>query len=156
MNINFYTSYFYKIRFFSPNMIPLSTAMWDPKWYHNNKNQDHVYKDKRGVYNGLRYDPFVPSGDCTDKCRGREFCNTKDPSSCEFLRLYYEQISKLGVKSFMMDMESLVYAMRMYDEDMDNPVIVFIFHESPDNPCSERFMVQRWFSDNGIMCEELR
>ena len=33
------TSYFYAIRFFKPNMIPISTAKWDPKWYHQNKGQ---------------------------------------------------------------------------------------------------------------------
>lgn len=27
-------SYFYQIRFFKPNMIPLSTAAFDPKWFH--------------------------------------------------------------------------------------------------------------------------
>lgn len=29
-----YTSYFYQIRFFKPNMIPLSTAKYDPSWFH--------------------------------------------------------------------------------------------------------------------------
>lgn len=28
--LKFVTSYFYKVRFFTPNMIPLSTAIWDP------------------------------------------------------------------------------------------------------------------------------
>lgn len=35
VNMKFYTSYFYKLRFFTPNMLPFSTAKWDPKWYHN-------------------------------------------------------------------------------------------------------------------------
>ena len=55
-----YTSYFYKIRFFKPNMIPISTAMWDPKWYHANQKQDHWFVDKNGVINGLRASVFAP------------------------------------------------------------------------------------------------
>ena len=28
-------SYFYQIRFFKKNMIPMSTALSDPEWYHD-------------------------------------------------------------------------------------------------------------------------
>ena len=55
-----YTSYFYKIRFFKPNMIPISTAIWDPKWYHQNQGSDHWFIDKNGVINGLRAPVFAP------------------------------------------------------------------------------------------------
>ena len=43
------TSYFYQIRNFKPNMIPLSTALWDPKWFHKNKGHSFQFKDKNGV-----------------------------------------------------------------------------------------------------------
>ena len=49
-------SYFYKIRFFQPWMIPISTAAWDPKYYHDNKGKDYLFVDKRGVINGYRYE----------------------------------------------------------------------------------------------------
>ena len=35
--MEFYTSYFYKIRFMKPYMIPLSTAVFNPKWYFQNQ-----------------------------------------------------------------------------------------------------------------------
>ena len=38
-------SYFYKIRFFQPWMIPISTAAWDPKYYHDNKGKDYLFVD---------------------------------------------------------------------------------------------------------------
>ena len=41
--MNIYISYFYNIRFFPKNLIPISTAMWDPKWYHNFKSDDTVF-----------------------------------------------------------------------------------------------------------------
>ena len=53
-------SYFYKIRFFQPWMIPISTAAWDPKYYHDNKGKDYLFVDKRGVINGYRYEALAP------------------------------------------------------------------------------------------------
>ena len=38
-------SYFYKIRFFQPWMIPISTAAWDPKYYHDNRGKDYLFVD---------------------------------------------------------------------------------------------------------------
>lgn len=32
--MKFYISYFYAVRFMKPNTVALSTAMWDPKWFH--------------------------------------------------------------------------------------------------------------------------
>ena len=40
-------------------MIPLSTAMWDPKWYHEGQKQNHWFIDKHNVINGLRAEPFI-------------------------------------------------------------------------------------------------
>ena len=58
-----YTSYFYQVRFMKPYHIPLSTAVWDPKWFHANRGQDYHFKDKNGVYNGLRAPVFAPGKD---------------------------------------------------------------------------------------------
>ena len=58
------TSYFYQIRFMKQNYIPLSTAIWDPKWFHQNKGQDFQFKDKNGVWNGLRAEIFMPGKEC--------------------------------------------------------------------------------------------
>ena len=53
------TSYFYQIRNFKPNMIPVSINLSDPKWYHNNKNKHHVYIDRRNIINGIRFEYMV-------------------------------------------------------------------------------------------------
>ena len=53
--IKVYTSYFYQIRNMRPGDLAFSTALGDPKWFHDFTN-DKQYKfiDKRGVLNGLR------------------------------------------------------------------------------------------------------
>ena len=44
--MKFALGYFYQVRFFTPNMIPVSTALGDPKWYHQNKGQQFTFLDK--------------------------------------------------------------------------------------------------------------
>lgn len=64
-----YTSYFYKVRFFKPNMIPISTAFSDPSWFHNFKGHNYQFIDKNGVINGLRADVFAPGPVARELCR---------------------------------------------------------------------------------------
>ena len=52
-------SYFYQIRNFPKNYIPMSTCLSDPAWYHNNQGENYIYKDKRGILNGLRLQPII-------------------------------------------------------------------------------------------------
>jgi hypothetical protein len=33
---------------------------------------------------------------------------------------------------------------------------VLMFHEAPDNPCSERHMVHKWFSSFGLFLTEFK
>ena len=52
-------SYFAQLRNFKPNMIPVSTAAFDPKWYHDYKGPKQVFYDKKGVINGARCELLV-------------------------------------------------------------------------------------------------
>ena len=149
--MKFYTSYFYMIRFFKPNQIPVSTAVSPPKWYTINGNQ---YYDKRRVLNGLTAKPFVPDERCRDLCRGAENCSTKDPNSCQFLQKYYEQLCELDFNSIMQRFKNLANAYEERNFLEEEIEFVLIFHETPKNPCSERWMVQKWFKENGIDIKE--
>ena len=40
------TSYFYQIRNFTPNLIPVSTCLRDPNWYRPPQGEEY-YRDKR-------------------------------------------------------------------------------------------------------------
>lgn len=154
--INVATSYFYQIRFFKPYMVPISTAVWDPKWYHNFKGQDHVFVDKNGVINGLRIKPLMPGHSCDGLCRGRENCETGDPGNCPFLEKYYEQLAALDFNQFMDTLEEHVCGMFKRCNLLFDPLVVFIVHEAISNPCSERVALLRWFNENGLPVTELR
>lgn len=148
-------SYFYQIRNFKKNMIPVSTAMWDPKWFHENQGPDHIFFDNRGIINGIRILPFVPGPKCNNLCRGIENCETKDPKTCPFLKAYREQLEELDIKKFIDDTIELVEKYKETTEFDGEPTVVFIVYEAPNNPCSERWVLLDFFKDKGIECQEL-
>lgn len=147
-----YVSYFYQIRFFPSNLIPLSTAKWDPKWFHNNNHQDYQFKDRRGVLNGLRADPFVPGEQCNGLCHGPETCY-QTPSECKFFQAYYGQLALLDFQKIILRFDSLAEQIKN-DNKFDDVDFALIVHEAPDNPCSERIMLQRWFAAHGYQLNE--
>lgn len=148
--MNIYTSYFYQVRHFSPTDIPLSTAVWDPRWYHNFKTQDYLFLDKNGVLNGARYERFVPDSTCRDLCRGVSNCSANgDSSSCEFLKAYRRQLSALPFSTVMTSLQQITLAFGEQLQLNREPSLIFLVHEAPINQCSERTIIKRWFEDNG-------
>ena len=51
-------------------MIPISTALSDPKWYHQNKGPQFTFLDKNNVINGLRCKELAPGQICAGLCNG--------------------------------------------------------------------------------------
>jgi len=146
-----YTSYFYKVRFFKPNQLGFSTAKWDPKWFHENQGQEHIFLDKRGVLNGLRASVFAPIN--TD-CGGQKNCSM-DPASCSFIKAYSEQLSKLDFDLIMRAFEHKVNILTDKGFLTEEPDIILLVHEAPTNPCSERVPIQEWFQSHGVEVTEL-
>ena len=147
-----YTSYFYQIRFFKPNMIPISTARFDPSWYHENKSPEHWFIDRNGVINGLRAPVFAPGQHLSGLCAGA--CNPKSPDECLFLKGYQNQLNNLDFENTMKRLEVLCFKVSEYLGLEEEPIAILIVHEAPDNPCSERTAIQNFFRNNGIKCEE--
>ena len=141
-----YTSYFYQVRFFPKNLVPLSTAHWDPKWYYNNKYQGYQWKDKRGVINGLRAEPFVPGAQLDGACHGPETCYEKPPR-CKFQLGYLAQLRELNFDNIMVRFQTLAQAIAK-NENLSDVNFALLLHEAPQNPCSERIAIQLWFMQN--------
>ena len=152
--MKFYTSYFYQIRFMPPYVIPLSTAVWPPKWYNNFKGKGHQFVDKRGVINGISITPFEPGEACEGLCYGSDKCTTKDPNTCKFLQTYYKQLSELNFLEIMKRFDTLGTQVKNYLGFEEEPEFALIFCETPTNPCSERWAVQKWFKENGVEIKE--
>lgn len=147
--MKFYVSYFYAVRFMQSNCVPLSTAISDPKWFHANLGPSHTFLDKNGVRNGLRAEPFVPKRH--EETEG--YCGhcDKDNTKCLFMKYYREQLRSLDISNIMSRFESI--AARVCPLDLE-PHLILLVHEAPDNPCSERWALLDWFTENGIAAQE--
>lgn len=150
-----YTSYFYQLRFFPENAIPISTCVSDPAWFHNKRGNDYVFKDKRGVYNGIRNELLHPGRICEGLCGGPVGC-ASNPESCLFLRAYRSQLAAINFAEFMANLSSLVERVKEREDWEEDPIVIFLVYEAPDNHCSERAALQDWFRSNGVEIKEWR
>lgn len=141
-----YITYFYNIRFFEPHMIPVSTAVWDPKWFHEMKSQDIVYKDKNGVLNGIRFPELSPMKLDTHECP----CDNRDAKECGFIKNYGAYLETLDFEQLMFRLEYIGNTAKNILGFKEDPEICLIVHEKPDNPCSERGPLIAYFKKNGI------
>ena len=148
--MKFYTSYFYQIRFFPPNLIPVSTAVWDPKWFHANKPQSYQFKDKRGVINGIRATVFAPGPELGGYCG--KACG-QVPPLCDFLLRYRAQLEQLDPQSVFKRFEELAQRI-CAGEGFEDVNFALILHEAPNNQCSERWAIQDWFTKQGVEITE--
>ena len=133
-----------------PYMIPLSTAIFGPKWF----KQGHPWKDKNGVWNGLRAEIFAPGPMCEGLCRGPEECLTKDSRSCLFLNAYRYQLDLLDFNDVISRCERIGNYIKSLENFSEEPIIILLVHEAPQNPCSERRVIQEWFAANGKEVKE--
>ena len=151
------TSYFAQLRNFTRNMIPISTACYDPKWFHEDNGIQHKFLDKRGILNGLRCRDLAPGDRCNNLCHGVQYCKTKNPGSCEFLQKYWEQLDSIDPLAFRTYCSKVA---KSYSEQTDIPeedlILVFLVFEKYDQPCSERMSLLRFFRKCGFDAEELK
>ena len=138
-----YTSYFAQLRKFPPNLVGLSTAVWNPKWR-------PMGKDKRGVI-CVDCPPFKPGRECEGLCEGK--CNPKHPEDCAFLKAYKAQLDKLNLTKIQDSLGKLAVQIAL-DEGFTDVNFAFLVYETPANPCSERGPIQQWFKEHQIKCEE--
>lgn len=151
--MKYYITYFYNIRFFKPYDIPFSTALWDQPWFHEKKGNNHYFKDKNGVYNGLRINCLAPAPDnheCTN-------CwSDHDPTKCTFIQYYKKQLDELDFDQVKWYLETTANNIKAKEGFEEEPNIILLVYEKPDNPCSERWPLKEYFKAHGIELEEWR
>jgi len=145
--MKYYITYFYNVRFLKPNMIPFSTAVWDPKWFHDFQGVSYAFIDKRGVINGLRVETLQPQSTCCP-------CENKHPEACLFLKEYTIQLENTDFKALTEYLEAVANDAKEQLKFQEEPAIVLLVYEKPDNPCSERGPLIEYFARNGILLQE--
>lgn len=153
-------SYFYQIRFFKPYMIPVSTALYDPTWYHKGWYDQNVkFLDKNGVINGIRIPDLQPHlesnkaycSSCTEESKS----NNKS-HNCEFLTDYRSQLDELNFHQLLSTLTNLGMEVKYQLKFTQDPIIVLMVYESPKTPCSERWVLFDYFKDNNYPLYELQ
>lgn len=151
-------SYFNNIRNFTPNMIPVSTAMFDPKWYHT--KDGNCYLDKNNVINGMRIEYLhLPSSiynmlEASDKGCSKN-CPLPKDGNCEFMKQYYKYLSSIPFKNLHNHLNMIANQHQQLMHYTEEPIVVLIVHESPNTGCAERPVLVQYFKDNGVDLEEV-
>lgn len=152
------TSYYY-IRFFTPNIIPISTTGGDPIWYHNGtKDQRICFLDKNNVMNGIRepslsFDPSMFEAldePCQKNCPYR----IKAPN-CQFMLNYTEQLRKLDLNTLVAEFGRVTEEVQKANHFTGEPIIALITYEAPGCPCAEGPCILKAFKEQGIDIEYL-
>ncbi len=161
MDLQFRTSYFYQLRYFNPNMLPFSTALSDPKWFHEDKSNGHIFIDSRGVVNGLRCKPIINKGlkvaQSPDSCPCSGLGHQTTTNNCAFLAHYRRALDEIDFENLYEEFENIAqhYWCGYSKVDHTKPlVIVLLVHEAVSNYCSERGALQRYFQAHGVECKE--
>lgn len=153
--MKFYISYFYQVRNMKSNMLPVSTAMWNPKWF--DPQNGKMFMDKNGVINGCNFRSLVmpyykfqtltvQHQECQPNCP-----YVKDAPYCPYMNLYREYIKSANseFEKFIRFAESYVrYLNSVTGSNIDT--VIFLVHEKPSISCGERQVLQEWFHNNGI------
>ena len=150
MDFKIATSYFYQIRNFNRNLIPVSTAMSDPEWYRPAEGEEY-YIDKRGVICGLRYEPLIVQRQCTCICPCEERATAQ--GNCPMMQEYRQLLETVDFDKMIKGFQHCAdkFALPSGEE----PIIVLMVHEAWHNPCSERKALQDYFTSHGWECKEL-
>ena len=149
--MKFYITYFYNVRFFKPNQIPISTAVWDPKWYHNGTSDQTVcFIDKNGVMNGIKEDLLSPltieEHWCGPNCKYKG-----ELPNCCFLQAYRNYLKTVDFQYIFGEFNRVAEDVYKVTNYAGEPEIILLVHEKEDNPCSERIPLQEYFKEHGII-----
>lgn len=146
-NFKWSITYFYNVRHLTKNQMPLSTAIFPPKWYAES-NRSKAFLDKNLVINGLTIHEFVPKS--AEECP----CTEKNPINCSFLKMYRKQLHELDFEKIISSYEDLARKIsNIVHIEIDE--IVLLVYEKPTNACSERVALKELFHNNGLTLEEL-
>lgn len=138
-----YTSYWAQVRNFPRSLVGLNTTVWPPKWR-------PLGQDKNGVW-VIDCPILRPGIECDGLCNGK--CNPKHPKDCDFLKVYYNQLTKIDFKKFIQSLERLREKI-CTGEQLDDVDFALIVFETYTNPCSERWPLQKWLKENKIEVKE--
>lgn len=146
-----YIANFANLRNMNENCIPVSTAVWQPKFW-------KYGIDKHNIFLGLSERELSPYKiDIEDEVLCCKDCpRKKDLPDCEFLRRYRAYLDTVDMNYILSEFSRVSEEVRMITHYEGDPSIVLLVYEAEDNPCSERKPLIEWFAKHGIAVENWR
>lgn len=146
--MQFFVTNFYQVRNLPQNMLPISINSGEPNWYHDFKGRNHVFKDKRGIWNGGYIDEISSSNLTCDpnvchECGRYKYIG----DDCSFMQAFREKLNKLDFGQVLKKLEKVAKHFNCQD-------ICFVAYEKPDVVCGERWVIKKWFEDNKVEVKE--
>lgn len=131
-------------------MLPISINSGEPRWFHDFKDRNYMFKDKRGIWNGGYIDEISSSNLNLDK----ETCHDCNRikyvgENCPFLNTYFEKLNKL-------DFEKTIQKLEKVTEHFNCKDICFVVFEKDDVVCGERQGIKKWFNEHGVEIKEFK
>lgn len=153
MCIDIYIANFYQVRNLEPNMIPFSTALGEPTWYHDNKDRSYCFVDKNGVYNGLVAKPFQFDETLLTDVPCSKNCEYKPPN-CPFMLAYRKSIERTDFNDILTYLINEVNKVREITNFKGRAAVILLVYEKPEIQCAERPVIQQYFKDHGYEVKE--
>ena len=156
-----YISFFGTIRYFTPNMIPVSTAGgcgW-PWWLlkADKHKEGDFYLNKNDIMIGIQEEslsfPREQFEQLDEPCQKDCPYKNKAPN-CQFMTAYYNYLKTLDFNKIIEEFDRISKDVQKINHYTEEPMIVLMVYEAASCPCAERPVLQRWFKDNGYELKE--
>lgn len=146
--MNWYVTYFYNTRHMKANQLPVSTAMWPPKFFAKSSKTSDIHFNDNHVMFGITAKELVPQEQC--ECP----CEKKDYQHCCFLKKYKEQLDEVDFFDFI---DKWTCFSNQFSKVAGTEItdIILLVYEKPGNHCSERTVLKKWFQEHGIELKEM-
>ena len=154
--MEYYITYFQNLRYLTEEFIPVSTAVWDPKWL-NTYNGKRQYINENNVLVGIKEESFlIPEDEIPEEmCAGKPCPYIEKHPHCQFLDAYWKHLQKIDFEGYLLpEFERVAEDVRKITHFKGEPKIILLVHEKPDNLCSERAGLVRLFKKHSIILKE--
>ena len=154
--MQYYITYFQNLRYLTEEFIPISTAVWDPKWL-GTYNGKMFYVNENNVMVGIKEESFLMTEDeiPDEMCAGKPCPYIGKHPHCQFLDAYEKHLQTIDFDGYLIpELNRVAEDVRKITHYKGEPKICLLVHEKPDNLCSERIGLVKLFKDHGIILQE--
>lgn len=157
--MKFYTSCFKHFDDLEENDIAIATTYggwpwWIFKYYKVPKGSFVLNKNNSvlGIWES-KFSCLESFNKLSEKCEKNCPYKNKVPH-CQFMDMYYDYLSSININDFLDEFKRIeLEVKKIHNYNKETNIVLMVF-ESPDCPCAERPIIQKYFKDNGIEITE--